>query len=320
MKKFLIITLSIIVVFLLSLNIYIVSSNNTLSSNVDDLKTRKSEINSLDNYSTNIVNLAHMQKSFLLTGNNDFQTQYSTSLKSAYSTLDELLSNKTITNSDKVEIVNYLNDYENINTDLFNNPPTLPLSQEYEDKVLKSDEIQNNILRKLSNIIATKTDSTSKTSSNITDSISSQNNIVKVISSFFTLFISGPIYYFIKKYKNGEISFNNIMNTIDEGEKIVDKYSNILTYINITDKINSQLEKDWQEVYTLVTTLQTSINDVKLKLLKLQLSDSSTFKEKLDEVEMQVLEIKMLVKQLPNYHQFISDLSKNLTECSENKK
>ena len=320
MKKFLIITLSIIVVFLLSLNIYIVSSNNILSSNVDDPQTRKNEINSLDNYSINIVNLAHMQKSFFLTGNNDFQTQYSTSLKSAYSTLDELLSNKTITNSDKVEIVNYLNDYENINTDLFNNPPTLPLSQEYEDKVLKSDEIQNNILRKLSNIIATKTDSTSKTSSNITDSISSQNNIVKVISSFFTLFISGPIYYFIKKYKNGEISFNNIMNTIDEGEKIVDKYSNILTYINITDKINSQLEKDWQEVYTLVTTLQTSINDVKLKLLKLQLSDSSTFKEKLDEVEMQVLEIKMLVKQLPNYHQFISDLSKNLTECSENKK
>lgn len=110
------------------------------------------------------------------------------------------------------------------------------------------------------------------------------------------------------------------MNTIDEGEKIVDKYSNILTYINITDKINSQLEKDWQEVYTLVTTLQTSINNVKLKLLKLQLSDSSIFKEKLDEVEMQVLEIKMLVKQLPNYHQFISDLSKNLTECNENKK
>lgn len=320
MKKFLIITLSIIVFFLLSLNIYIVSSNNTLSSNVDDLQTRKNEINSLDNYSINIVNLAHMQKSFLLTGNNDFQTQYSTSLKSAYSTLDELLSNKTITNSDKVEIVNYLNDYENINTALFNSPPTLPLSQEYEDKVLKSDEIQNNILRKLSNIIATKTDSTSKTSSNITDSISSQNNIVKVISSFFTLFISGPIYYFIKKYKNGEISFNNIIDTIDEGEKIVDKYSNILTYINITDKINSQLEKDWQEVYTLVTTLQTSINDMKLKLLKLQLSDSSTFKEKLDEVEMQVLEIKMLVKQLPNYHQFISDLSKNLTECSENKK
>ena len=320
MKKFLIITLSIIVVFLLSLNIYIVSSNNTLSSNVDDLQTRKNEINSLDNYSINIVNLAHMQKSFLLTGNNNFQTQYSTSLKSAYSTLNELLSNKTITNSDKVEIINYLNDYENINTDLFNNPPTLPLSQEYEDKVLKSDEIQNNILRKLSNIIATKTDSTSKTSSNITESISSQNNIVKVISSFFTLFISGPIYYFIKKYKNGEISFNNIMDTINEGEKIVDKYSNILTYINITDKINSQLEKDWQEVYALVTTLQTSINDIKLQLLKLQLSDSSTFKEKLDEIEMQVLEIKMLLKQLPNYHQFISDLSKNLTECSENKK
>lgn len=320
MKRFIIITLSIIVVFLLSLNIYIVSSNNTLSTNVDNLQTRKSEINSLGNYSTNIVNLAHMQKSFLLTGNLDFQTQYATSLKSAYSNLDELLADKTISNSDKVEITNYLNDYENINTDLFTTPPKLPLSQEYEDKVLKSDEIQNNILRKLSNIIATKTDSTSKTSSNITESISSQNNIVKVISSFFTLFISGPIYYFVKKYKSGEISFNNIMDSINEGEKIVDKYSNILTYINITDKINLQLEKDWQEVYTLVTTLQSSINDIKLQLSKLQLSDASTFKEKLEEIEMQVLEIKMLVKQLPNYHQFISELSKNLSECSENKK
>lgn len=320
MKKFIIITLSIIIIFLLGLNIYIVSSNDSISSSVDNLQSRKSEIDSLNSYSTNIINLAHIQKSFLLTGSENFKNQYSTSLESAYNTLDELLSNSTITNSDKVEIINYLNDYEIINNDFFENPPTLPLSQELEDKVLKSDEIQNNILGKLSTIIAAKTDSTSKTSSNISNSISSQNNIVKVLSSFFTLVISGPIYYFIKKYKNGEITFNNIIDTINEGEKIVDKYSNVLTYINITEKINSQLEKDWQEVYNLVTSLQSSISNIRSQLLKLQQSDSYTFKEKLEEIEIQVLEIKLLVKQLPNYHQFISDLSKNLTKCTENKK
>ena len=124
MKKFIIITLSIIIIFLLGLNIYIVSSNDSISSSVDNLQSRKSEIDSLNSYSTNIINLAHIQKSFLLTGSENFKNQYSTSLESAYNTLDELLSNSTITNSDKVEIINYLNDYENINNDFFENPPT----------------------------------------------------------------------------------------------------------------------------------------------------------------------------------------------------
>ena len=55
MKKFIIITLSIIIIFLLGLNIYIVSSNDSISSSVDNLQSRKAEIDSLNNYNTNII-------------------------------------------------------------------------------------------------------------------------------------------------------------------------------------------------------------------------------------------------------------------------
>ena len=78
------------------------------------------------------------------------------------------------------------------------------------------------MLRKISSLIAAKTDSSSENSSTISDSISSQNSIVKIISSFFTLGISGPIYYFVKKYKNGEISFNTIIDSINKEEEVID--------------------------------------------------------------------------------------------------
>ena len=66
------------------------------------------------------------------------------------------------------------------------------------------------------------------------------------------------------------------------------------------------------ELIDIIYELQKINEEEKLQNQKL--------KEKLEEIEIQVLEIKLLVKQLPNYHQFISDLSKNLTKCTENKK
>lgn len=320
MKKFIIIVLAIIITFLLGLNIYIISSNNTISNNVDTLQTVKNEITLLESYSGNIVNLAHMQKSFLLTGDDKFKTQYSDSLSKAYEDIDTMLNQETITNSDKVELVNYLDDYNDLNNDIFNTNPSLPLSQENEDIVIKSDEIQNNMLRKISSLIAAKTDSSSENSSTISDSISSQNSIVKIISSFFTLGISGPIYYFVKKYKNGEISFNTIIDSINKEEEVIVNYSNILTYINLTNTLNLQLEKEWNEVSDLIINLQKSISEIKEQLSSITFQDKLIFEDKFKNIEIQLLEIKLLVKQLPDYHKFIVDLSQNLTKSEENKK
>lgn len=320
MKKFIIIVLAIIITFLLGLNIYIISSNNTISNNVDTLQTVKNEITLLESYSGNIVNLAHMQKSFLLTGDDKFKTQYSDSLSKAYEDIDTMLNQETITNSDKVELVNYLDDYNDLNNDIFNTNPSLPLSQENEDIVIKSDEIQNNMLRKISSLIAAKTDSSSENSSTISDSISSQNSIVKIISSFFTLGISGPIYYFVKKYKNGEISFNTIIDSINKEEEVIDNYSNILTYINVTNTLNLQLEKEWNEVSDLIINLQKSISEIKEQLSSITFQDKLIFEDKFKNIEIQLLEIKLLVKQLPDYHKFIVNLSQNLTKSEENKK
>lgn len=320
MKKFIIIVLAIIITFLLGLNIYIISSNNTISNNVDTLQTVKNEITLLESYSGNIVNLAHMQKSFLLTGDDKFKTQYSDSLSKAYEDIDTMLNQETITNSDKVELVNYLDDYNDLNNDIFNTNPSLPLSQENEDIVIKSDEIQNNMLRKISSLIAAKTDSSSENSSTISDSISSQNSIVKIISSFFTLGISGPIYYFVKKYKNGEISFNTIIDSINKEEEVIVNYSNILTYINLTNTLNLQLEKEWNEVSDLIINLQKSISEIKEQLSSITFQDKLIFEDKFKNIEIQLLEIKLLVKQLPDYHKFIVNLSQNLTKSEENKK
>ena len=176
------------------------------------------------------------------------------------------------------------------------------------------------MLRKISSLIAAKTDSSSENSSTISDSISSQNSIVKIISSFFTLGISGPIYYFVKKYKNGEISFNTIIDSINKEEEVIDNYSNILTYINVTNTLNLQLEKEWNEVSDLIINLQKSISEIKEQLSSITFQDKLIFEDKFKNIEIQLLEIKLLVKQLPDYHKFIVDLSQNLTKSEENKK
>ena len=92
----------------------------------------------------------------------------------------------------------------------------------------------------------------------------------------------------------------------------MNNYSNLLTFASLLNNHNKQMEKQWLEVESLIDVLQASIIDLRNKL---ETTDTKSLKEspsQINDIEIKLLEIKILVKQLPNYHEFIVSLTDNL--------
>lgn len=122
----------------------------------------------------------------------------------------------------------------------------------------------------------------------------------------------------LKKYKNGEIKIDDIIITLDKEKIRIDNYNNILTFASVLNNHNKEMKKQWSEVKDKVELLQASITELKTKAVNANISPFSDFSSEVQAIEIQLLEIKLLVKQLPDYHQFIISLTDSLISNDKN--
>lgn len=312
LKKYAIFFLCIIVIFLISINILVTVYYNTLSNRVENLTSLKSKIIVLDNFKTTIVNLGHSQKFYLLSSNESYKTKYNNYLNDAFTSINKLAEENAISDSEKETLTNMLVEYNDINLSLLNGKIQLPLTAGMQTYLSKSNEIQINVLHEISNAIADNSDTTSKNHDSIATSINSQKNIIQILSSIISVIIGGPVYSLYKKYKNGELQLDEIINILDKEKIKVDNYSNIIIFTSLLNNHNKEMKKQWIEVKEKVELLQKNINDLKLKALECSSCPDKKFFNEIQSMEVQLLEIKLIIKQLPDYHEFIVGLTDSI--------
>lgn len=320
LKKYTLFFLCISIVFLISINIFVVLSHNSLSTKVENLSVIKSKISSLDTFKTIIVNLGHSQKFYLLSFDENYKVKYNNYLSDAYDSLDKLSESNSISDSYKETLTTMLKEYDDINLKLLGNKVELPLNDEMQGYLAKSNEIQINIMHSISTAISSNRDTTSENQSSLSTSINKQKNIIQGLSSFFTVVLGGPAYYIFKKYKNGEIQLDDILNVLEKEKIKVDNYSNIITFASILNNHNKEMKKQWIEVRDKIELLQKSISDLKIKAINCDVSVLPNFNSEMQAMEIQLLEIKLLVKQLPDYHEFIISLTDSMINTEKNSK
>ncbi|UZT08586.1 hypothetical protein ONV75_18460 [Clostridium sp. LQ25] len=103
LKKCVIFFICIFTIFLISINVFVIFSHNTMSSQVENLALIKSQISELDSFKTIIVNLGHSQKFYLLSQDESYKVKYDNYLEDAYNSLDDL-SQKNCINEDLKKI------------------------------------------------------------------------------------------------------------------------------------------------------------------------------------------------------------------------
>ncbi|CDM70272.1 hypothetical protein CM240_3155 [Clostridium bornimense] len=295
-RKLIIFLIGIFIIFLLAINAYAIFTHNSLSSKVESLSETKTKISSLDSFKTIIVNLGNSQKFYLLTNEDIYKVKYNEYLTSAYDNLDDLVKSNTISENDKTNIMSMLKEYDNINTSLSKCPITYPLTDDIQINVTKSNELEINILHSISSAIASNTDSTAKNHASLSASINSEKSVIQLLTSVFTVSIGGPLCYVFKKYKNGELKLSDILDVLNTEEEKVVNYSNILTFASILNNHNKEMKKQWLDVQNLVETLQNSIVQLKNKVNEAKIPLFSDTNSEIMDIEMQLLEIKLLVK------------------------
>ena len=308
-RKYIIFFLCIIIVFLVSINVFVIYSHNILSSQVDNLSIVKSKISDLDSFKTIIVNIGHSQKLYLLSQDESYKTQYNSYLSDAYDSLNDLAENNYINQKDKDSITNMLKEYDSINSILLNSKISIPLNSEIQDYLIKSNEIQIEIMHSIADAISENLNNTSESQSSISQSLDNQKNFIHGLSSLITVILGGPMCYILKKYKNGELKLDDIVNALDKEKIKLNNYSNLIMFASILNSHNKEMEKQWAEVSDKVETLETSISTLKNKADNYNISILSDFSSEIQSMEIQLLEIKIMIKQLPSYHEFIVNLT-----------
>lgn len=319
LKKCVIFFICIFTIFLISINVFVIFSHKKMSSQVENLALIKSQISELDSFKTIIVNLGHSQKFYLLSQDESYKVKYDNYLEDAYNSLDDLSQKNCINEGSKKNIKDMLKEYDAINVKLLDTKVSLPLSSDMQSYLAKSNEIQINIMHSISDAISSNQDSTSQSHSSLEVSVDNQKSFVQALSSITTVIIGGPLCYIIKKYKNGELKLDDIITILDKEKIKIDNYSNIILFASILNSHNKEMKNQWTEVKEKVESLQLSISDLKNTAANYNISILSDFTSEIQDMEIKLLEIRLLIKQLPNYHEFIVNLTDNIISTEKNK-
>lgn len=308
-KKWIIFFISVLVIFILSINIYIYKTHKSLTSAVDQLDEIKTDIVSLDTLKSNIINLQNSQKMFLFSQEESYKTNYSKYLSTVTENVNDLAKDNVITTDSQNNILNLIKDYDSIYQQLSSSQITLPLTSDKQSLLEKSNEIETQLLDSISSSISSNTDSTTASHTALTSSMSSQKKVVQAISSIFTLIIGGPVCFLLNKFKNGDIKLDDIKNTLDKEKQKLFNYVDMIKYNTMINTHNKQMEKEWQDVQTLVEDLIGKFDDLSKQLEAIKDVSSNEADKSLSSIKLNLIELKISVKQLPNYHEFIIGLT-----------
>ncbi|WP_244833502.1 hypothetical protein [Clostridium sp. BJN0001] len=302
-------------VFLISINIFILFSNNKLRDDAKNLISVKNNISSLDEFEEIILNIEHSQKFYILSQNKKYKKDYNDYLSKAYTYLDKFYDTNCIDSETKENLEKMLKEYDDINLKLLNSEINLPLNSEIKNYLIESNNIQIDMIDTLSDTILGTKNSVSKNNVSLTESIDSQKNFIQALSSITTVVIGGPLCYVFKKCRNGTISLSGITNIITNQKTKLETYSNWFLLSSILNDHNKEMIERLSEVCIKIQNLEKAIESLEEEIQKCSILSS-----KIGSLKIKVLEIKFMTQDLPYYHQFIVTLTDNIIQNEQNNK
>lgn len=301
----------IFTLFLISINIFMLFSHKKLIRDVENLSTIKNNISSLDEFKEKLINIEHYQKFYILSQNEDYKKEYDQSVSDAYAYLNNLYDDKCISLESRNDIQNMLEEYEEVNLKLLNNK-SFPVNSETQNYLSKSNTIQLDMMRSISDAISDRRNTTSEKQLSLSESINSQKSFIQALSSITTVIVGGPLCYVFKKCKTEQIKLNGFSDILNDQKTKLDAYSDFIIYFSILNKHNKEMRDKWSETAEKIKKLEKSIKD-----LKKEISHHHISSKKIDSIEIQILEIKMMVNELPLYHEFVVSLSDSIIKIDK---
>lgn len=339
MKKKMFIGISVIIGMLFTINIYGYINNVKVSKYIEDSTILRKKIMVLDEFRSDIVKTSQLQKLYILTQKQSYKDSFDKNIKSIYSQIDSLYSKGYISKYEKDKLTYTMNEYEQLSLDSLNYPSNYIIEPQLEKQITRFNASQLKILHEVTMDISSENEDLESTNKKVSNSSNIQTKLIQGVSSIITILVSGFAYYFKTKFKIDDQEIEKIVDyltnsesndlpksTIPENKSIdvseIDYLSQLkdkiceneilLSNANLLYKQSIKFQTQCDKSELILKDIDMYISKLKVKLENIDEYPSIAQKIILDDIENQLLEFKILFKSLPNYNDFIIEISKNM--------
>ncbi|MGL5312139.1 MAG: CHASE3 domain-containing protein [Peptostreptococcaceae bacterium] len=333
-KKFIIIIASVATV-LIAVNIYAYINYSKIENYIDELSISRRKIVLLDTFRSDIVRASQFQRLYILTGKESYRNDFKTSISSITKQINESYDKGYISSTEKAKLISTIDSFNNYSIGASANIETYSISNQVEKEIIDYNTYQLNILHQITLDISSEDASASQNNDKITTSSATQTKLIQGVSTFLTVVGSGVGLYFKNHLKKENINIDDIIEYLTKHEDATKKDTTASNDSNTSINLNELKEKVSQNevllsnaklLYTqslkfkneceksesLLEDIDIYVEKLKTTLQLIEDYPTSAQKIILEDIEKQLIEFKILFKSLPNYNQFIADISKNM--------
>lgn len=332
MKKKIVISLSVIITMLLSISVYTYITNNKISSYIEESSSLRKKTLILSDLRSDLVKCSQDQRLYILTQDKDYKNKLNEGMKEIYQNVENMYKEGYLTLTEKNKLTYTLDNFKDLNINYFNKNYNNSISTQLENEIINYNAEQLKILNNITLDITSQSENIEKENDKINSLSTLQSKSIQSATSLVAIIISGFLYYFKVKLKKDDVDIEDIINylttnakeNIDDNKKKIDDLDLLKSKITENEILldnakllymqSLKLKDRYEKSEVILAQIDSSTKILKLMLNTLEDYPDTAQKIILNDIEDQLLNLKILFKSLPYYNELVMDISKNMIE------
>lgn len=327
MKKKVFIIVNSVIAMLIVANIYAYINNSKIQSNMSELSLSRKKIVLLSNLRSDIVKASQAKKLYILTGKNSYQVDYKNTIYSLNDQINEYYDKNYLTTDEKSKLLATIENFDSFNSTYKPSDDLVIINSYTENQMLSYNTNQLKVLHHLTEDISSQDVASKQNNDSVTFSSDIQTKLIHFISSVITVLGSVIAVYFKKKLNKDDVDLEDIIqyltnqnenqppsDNIDSLKNNVSQNEVLLSNAKLLYKQSIKFQDQCEKSNILLKDIDIYMEKLKSTLELIDDYPTSAQKIILQDIEKQLMEFKILFKSLPNYNDFIIDISQSLMD------
>ncbi len=253
-------------------------------------------------------------------------------MKEIYQNVENMYKEGYLTLTEKNKLTYTLDNFKDLNINYFNKNYNNSISTQLENEIINYNAEQLKILNNITLDITSQSENIEKENDKINSLSTLQSKSIQSATSLVAIIISGFLYYFKVKLKKDDVDIEDIINylttnakeNIDDNKKKIDDLDLLKSKITENEILldnakllymqSLKLKDRYEKSEVILAQIDSSTKILKLMLNTLEDYPDTAQKIILNDIEDQLLNLKILFKSLPYYNELVMDISKNMIE------
>lgn len=295
-------------------------TNQKISNYIEDNASLRKKILVLTDLRTDVVKASQTERLYILTQKDSYKKEFDESITNLYKEVDNLYKESYINSSEKKKLVYTLDEFKNVSANYSNHYTSnnyTTIDANVEKLIIDYNKSQLNILNEITLDITSDDETFTEKDSSISSNSNFQTKAIQGVSSAITVIVSGFLYYFKKKLNKDNVDkVNNEpdLSTISDMKDKIIKSEVLLSNANLLYKESVKLKNQCEKTEIILSEIDSYMKKLRGKIDDISDYPTSAQKIILDDIDKQLIELKILFKSLPNYNDFIIDISNNMLD------